>query len=68
MRRGGRIFGKTSPLARAYVVASGEVLILRDGRPVDLVEAGELLDPRIWRDATAIARTDCTLAPRPAAV
>lgn len=67
VRKGGRIFGKTTPLASAYMVASGEVLILRDGRLVDLVEAGELLDPSIWSDATAIAFTDCTLAPRPAA-
>ena len=64
VRKGGRIFGASLPLADAYFVAAGEVIILRDGRPVDLVEAGELLDPNIWRNATAIAHTDCTLAPQ----
>jgi CRP-like cAMP-binding protein len=66
VRKGGHIFAESTPSANTYMVASGEVLIFRDGQPVDLVEAGELLDPRIWSDATAIARTDCILAPRPA--
>jgi len=60
--RGSRIFDKYAPPSRPYTVAAGEVMILRDGRLVDLVEAGELLDPRIWQGATAVARTDCTLA------
>ena len=63
VRRGMRIFGKSLPLANVYMVASGEVMILRGGQLVDLVEAGELLDQRIWRGATAIAHTDCMLAP-----
>ena len=62
VRRGTRIFDTSARFLRSYSIASGEVLILRGGRPIDLVETGELLDPRIWRDATAIAFTDCTLA------
>lgn len=68
VRSGSQIFDRTMPLANAYTVASGEVLILREGRVVDIVEPGELLDPRIWTDATAVALTDCTLAPQVAAV
>lgn len=64
VRQGAQIFDKAMPLSSAYTVASGEVLILRDGQLIDMVEAGELLDQRIWSDATAIAHTDCTLAPR----
>ena len=67
VRQGGLIFGRVAPLARPYVVAAGEVLILRDGQPVDLVTAGELLDPRFWGEVTAVAHTDCTLVPRPVA-
>ena len=65
--KGMSVFGASKQLAGTYVVANGEVMILRDGRLVDIVEAGELLDARIWRGATAIAYTDCTLAPRPIA-
>lgn len=61
VRKGARIFDGSAPFTRAYTVASGEVLVERDGRLIDIVEAGELLDPRIWGDATAIAYTDCTL-------
>ncbi len=61
VRKGARIFDGSAPFGRAYTVASGEVLVQRDGRLIDIVEAGELLDPRFWGDATAIARTDCTL-------
>lgn len=60
--RGSHIFDKHSPAPRPYTVTAGEVMILRNGHLVDLVEAGELLDPRIWQGATAVARTDCTLA------
>ena len=62
VRRGTRIFDASGPYVRIYRVAAGEVLILRGGWPVDLVEAGEMLDPRMWQDATAIAYTDCTLS------
>ena len=65
--QGERIFSRTSPVWRAYTVTAGEVLIVRDGLPVDLVGAGELLDPRFWPGATALAHTDCTLALRPTA-
>ena len=44
-----------------YKVLEGEVLIVRNGRTVDLVEAGEWLDAQIWTDATAVAWTDCIL-------
>ena len=45
----------------SYVVTSGEVLILRDERPIDLVEAGELLDLTLWPGTTAVALSSCTL-------
>ena len=61
VRRGARIFDASAPFARTYTVASGEVLVHRNGELIDIVEAGELLDPRIWGDATAVAHTDCTL-------
>lgn len=51
-------------LTGAYVVTDGEVMIMREGRIIDIVEAGELLDSRIWTGATAVAYTDCTLAPQ----
>lgn len=46
---------------RAYVVTSGEVAIYVNGRPVDLIEAGEYFDESIWLGGEAIALTDCTL-------
>ena len=57
-------FSKGQPLIQsssmsnsAYRVVHGEVLIVRHGRPVDLVEAGELLEADLWPDAMAIALT-----------
>jgi len=57
-------FSKGQPLIQpssicnsAYLVVHGEVLIVRHGRPVDLVEAGELLEADLWPDAMAIALT-----------
>jgi hypothetical protein len=47
---------------RAYLVTSGEVLIVRHGQPVDLLEAGDLLDLQIWPGATAMALADSTFA------
>ncbi|MEM7131555.1 MAG: cyclic nucleotide-binding domain-containing protein [Chloroflexota bacterium] len=48
---------------RAFIVASGEVVILQNGRPVDLVEAGEYFDESIWLGAEAVALTECTIVP-----
>jgi len=64
IRKGMRIFSEQRALSGAYVVTRGEVMILRAGRIIDIVEAGELLDASIWRGATAVAYTDCTLAPQ----
>ena len=64
IRRGKRIFGGSTQLNGAYLVAKGEVMIIRDGNIVDFVEKDELLDSRIWRDATAVAYTDCLLTPQ----
>lgn len=61
VRRGARIFDASAQRARAYTVASGVVLVHRHGELIDIVEAGELLDPHFWGDATAVAYTDCTL-------
>lgn len=55
------IFSGHEPESNAYIVTSGEVLMFRYGCPVDLLEAGELLDLRIWRDAMAVALKNCTL-------
>ncbi|MEZ4618728.1 MAG: hypothetical protein R2867_24885 [Caldilineaceae bacterium] len=44
-----------------YLVTDGEVVILRNGRPIDLVECDEVLDMRLWPNATAMALSDCTL-------
>lgn len=46
---------------RAFVVNSGEIAIYVNGRPVDLVEAGEYFDESIWLGGEAVALTDCTL-------
>jgi hypothetical protein len=56
------IFQPEKPDGRAYRVLGGEVLILRSGHPVDLVESGEYLDGQVWPGAVALARTDCDLA------
>ncbi|MEZ4706425.1 MAG: hypothetical protein R3A44_04425 [Caldilineaceae bacterium] len=58
---GGQILFQEGDTDSAYRVLKGEVLILRQGRVVDLVETGELLDAHIWPGATAVAWTDCTL-------
>ena len=64
---GGQIlFGSDESLA-AHRILAGEVLIVRNGHIVDLVQAGELLDPRIWDDAIAVALTDCVLEEIPTA-
>jgi hypothetical protein len=38
-----------------YLLVDGEVVVLRDGQIVDLVESGELVDPALWPGAVAIA-------------
>lgn len=46
---------------RSIIVSAGEVIVLMNGRPVDLIEAGEYFDESIWFGAKAIAFSDCTL-------
>ena len=48
---------------RAFIVTSGEVVIMQSGRPVDLIEAGEYFDESIWLGAEAVALTACVLHP-----
>lgn len=55
------IFSGHEPTSKMYLVTSGEVLMLRNERPVDLLERGDLLDLQIWPNATAVALHDCTL-------
>jgi hypothetical protein len=67
--RGEIVFPAGEGTAATYVLCEGEILILRRGRPVDLIEPGEFYDPALWRDAVALAHGDCTLAPvRPSRV
>ncbi len=49
----------------AYLVTSGEIVILRNGRPVDLLEAGELLDLTLWPGTRVMALSACTLVALP---
>ncbi len=49
--------------AQTYLVTSGEIVILRNGQPVDLLEEDELLDLRLWPGTTAKALSSCTLVP-----
>lgn len=44
-----------------YRVTGGEVIILRNGWPIDLVECGEELDMMLRPNTTAMALSDCTL-------
>ena len=48
---------------QAYLITSGEVIILRDGQPVDLLEEDELLDLAFLPETVAIAHRSCTLIP-----
>lgn len=61
MALGGQIIFDENETSQAYQVISGEVVILRSGQMVDLVQAGELLDASIWNGATAVAWTHCVL-------
>ncbi len=60
-RRGQVVFDGRRPDQQPYRVLAGEVVIVRNGSAVDIVEPGEYLDPSIWNRATAIAWTDCRL-------
>lgn len=66
---GSTIFREGDPSGGTmYVVVEGIVDILRDGKPVDSVEAGDPLGEiglvdHGPRSATAVARTDCKLEP-----
>ncbi|MEZ4659735.1 MAG: hypothetical protein R2911_19440, partial [Caldilineaceae bacterium] len=57
----GQVLSSADVLYHGYQVLAGEVLIVRNGRTVDLVEAGEWLNAQIWPGATAMAWTDCIL-------
>lgn len=61
VNQGQQIFNEQNLGVQSYLVTSGEVLILRRGRAIDLVEAGELLESELWPGAIAVALTDCTL-------
>lgn len=60
IHRGHILFDPTND-SSAFHLIKGEIVIFSNGRPVDLVEAGEYVDTRMWADATAVAQTDCTL-------
>ena len=60
-RKGQIVFDAKRSQLQPCLVASGEVVIVRDGSAVEIVEAGECLDPSLWTRATAIAWTDCRL-------
>lgn len=60
IHRGHVLFDPTNNSSVFHLIR-GEIVIFSNGRPVDLVEAGEYVDTRMWVDATAVAQTDCTL-------
>lgn len=60
-QRGELITVESTLRHQPYTVLAGEVVILRQGRPVDLIEPGEWLDG--WIGADAIAWRDTVLAP-----
>jgi hypothetical protein len=60
VHRGHVLFDPTAD-PPAFQLMEGEIVIFRSGHPVDLVEAGEYVDGRMWTEATAVARTHCTL-------
>jgi len=55
------IFSSHEQTEQSYLVTSGEVLIFRNGQPVDLLEKDDLLDLHLWPGATAMALSSCTL-------
>lgn len=60
-RKGQIVFNSRCDGIRSFMVTSGEVIIVRDGSMVDIVEEGEALDPCIWNHAIGVAWTDCRL-------
>lgn len=63
IRRGHVVFDGSTQRARAFQLVEGEIVVLRRGMAVDLIEAGEYVDSGMWSGNTvAVARTDCTLA------
>ncbi len=63
LQKGEQLFTESALGEQRYLMTSGELLILRNGRPVDLVEAGELLEHALWPDTTAVALTACAFEP-----
>ncbi|MBV7332209.1 hypothetical protein KFU94_29045 [Chloroflexi bacterium TSY] len=49
-------------IRETYIVTTGEIVITRNGRPVDLIEEGEYLDPGMWSGVEATALTNCELS------
>ncbi len=67
-RQGQTIFQEGDPGDRLYIVAEGQVDIVTDGQLLETVNSGGILGEMALiddkpRSATAIARTDCMLAP-----
>lgn len=65
---GDLIFEEGSPGTMMYVILEGKVDISVHGRTVDIANPGELVGEMALidsksRSATAMAKTDCTLAP-----
>ena len=65
---GQTIFQEGEPGDRLYIVAEGQVDIIADGQLLETVQPGGILGELALiddkpRSATAIARTDCVLAP-----
>lgn len=58
---GGEILFHEYDKNSAYHLLLGEVVMLRNGQVVDLVEAGELINADMWQGVTAIAWTDCVI-------
>jgi hypothetical protein len=52
---GAYIFSADDLGKQQYLLVDGEVVVLREGKIVDLVESGEILDPALWPGADAIA-------------
>lgn len=61
--RGHVLFDSGASAPGAFCLVEGEIVIMRRGLAIDLVEAGEYVDVSMWSgNTTAVARTDCTLA------
>ena len=53
----------TATKQRSYLVLNGEVLVISRGRPVDLIEQGEVVDTRFWPGAEYLATIGCKVVP-----